>query len=61
MLRRLFGPKRDDVAAEWRRLYNEEFYALYSSPDIIWVIKLRKLRWEEHVGHMGKGELHTGF
>jgi hypothetical protein len=44
MLRRIFGPKRDEVTGEWRRLHNKELYALYSSPDIIRVIKLRRLR-----------------
>jgi hypothetical protein len=39
VLRRIFGPKRDEVTAEWRRLHNKELYALYSSPNIIWVIK----------------------
>jgi hypothetical protein len=50
MLRRIFGPKRDEVTREWRRLHNEELYALYSSPNIIRVIKPRKLRWAGHVG-----------
>jgi hypothetical protein len=44
VLRRIFGPKRDEVTGEWRRLHNEELYALYSLPDFIRVIKLRKLR-----------------
>jgi hypothetical protein len=39
VLKRIFGPKRDEVTGEWRRLHNKELYALYSSPDIIWVIK----------------------
>jgi hypothetical protein len=41
-LRRIFGPKWDEVTGEWRRLYNNEFHALHSSPDIIWVIKSRR-------------------
>jgi hypothetical protein len=44
VLRRIFGPKRDEVTGEWRRLRNKELYALYFSPDIIWVIKSRRLR-----------------
>jgi hypothetical protein len=39
VLRRIFEPKRDEVTGEWRKLHNEELYALYSSPNIIWVIK----------------------
>jgi hypothetical protein len=53
VLRRIFGPKRDEVTGEWRRLHNEELYALYSSPNIIRVIKLRRLRLAEHVASMG--------
>ena len=52
MLRRIFGPNRDEVTGEWRRLRNEELYALYFSPKIIWVIKPRRLRWVEHVADM---------
>jgi hypothetical protein len=54
VLRRIFGPKRDKVTGEWRRLHNEELYALYSSPYIIRVIKSRRLRWAGHVAHMGE-------
>jgi hypothetical protein len=50
--RRIFGPKRDEVTGEWRRLHNKELCALYSSPKIIWVIKSRRLRWAGHVAHM---------
>jgi hypothetical protein len=53
-LRRIFGLKGDEMTGEWRRLHNEEIYALYSSPNIIWVIKSRKLRWAGHVACMGK-------
>jgi hypothetical protein len=61
VLRRVFGPKRDEVTGEWRRLHNKELYALYSSPNIIRVIKSRRLRWAGHVARMGRGEMHTGF
>jgi hypothetical protein len=54
VLRRIFGPKRDEVTGEWRRLHNKELYALYSSPYIIRVIKSRRLRWAGHVARMGE-------
>jgi hypothetical protein len=54
VLRRIFGPKRDEVTGEWRRLHNEGLYAVYSSPNIIQVIKSRILRWAGHVACMGK-------
>jgi hypothetical protein len=53
-LRRIFGPKRDEVTGEWRRLHNKELYAVYSSPSIIRVIKSRRLRWAGHVARMGE-------
>jgi hypothetical protein len=52
VLRRIFGPKRDKVTGEWRRLHDKEPYALYSSPKIIWVIKSRRLRWAGHVARV---------
>jgi hypothetical protein len=54
VLRRVFGPKRDEVTGEWRRLHNKELYALYSSPNIIRVIKSRRLRWAGHVACVGE-------
>jgi hypothetical protein len=54
VLRRIFGPKKDEVTGEWRRLHNKELYALYSIPDIIRVIKSRRLRWAGHVARMGE-------
>jgi hypothetical protein len=54
LLRRIFGSKRDEVAGEWKRLHNKELYALYSSPNIIRVIKSRRLRWAGHVACMGE-------
>ena len=54
MLRRIFGPKRDENG-EWRRLPNEELYSLYRSPNIVRVIKSRILRWAGHVARMEEG------
>jgi len=51
-LRRIFGPRRDEVTGEWRRLHNKELNDLYSSPNIVRVIKSRKMRWAGHVAHM---------
>jgi hypothetical protein len=52
VLRRLFGLKRNEITREWRKLHNEELIELYSSPNIIWVIKSRRMRWAEHVARM---------
>jgi hypothetical protein len=52
VLRRIFGPKRDEVRREWRRLHNEELNDLYSSPNIIRVIKSRRMRWAGHVARI---------
>ena len=53
VLRRIFGSRRDEVTGEWRRLYNEELNDLYSSPNIVRVIKSRRMRWAGHVARMG--------
>jgi hypothetical protein len=53
-LRRIFGPKRDDVMEEWRKLHSVELHNLYSSPNIIRQIKSRRMRWVGHVAHMGE-------
>ena len=58
---RIFGPKRDEVTGEWRKLHNEELNDLYSSTNVIEVIKSRRMRWAGHVARMGRGEVHTGF
>jgi hypothetical protein len=55
VLRRTFGPKRDEVTGEWSKLCNEELDDLYSSPNIVRVRKLRRMRWVEHVAHMAEG------
>ena len=55
VLRRIFGPRRDEVTREWRWLHNEELNDLYSSPNIVWVIKSRRMRWAGHVARMGEG------
>jgi len=49
VLRRIFGPKRDEVTGEWRKLHNEELNDLYTSPNIIRVIISRRMRWVKHV------------
>jgi hypothetical protein len=49
VLRRIFGPKRDEVMGEWRKLHNVELYNLYSSPTLIRIIKLRRMRWARNV------------
>jgi len=54
VLRRIFGPGRDEVTGEWGRLHNEELNDLYSSPNIVRVIKSRRMRWAGHVARMGE-------
>ena len=54
VLRGIFGPRRDEVTVEWRRLHNEELNDLYSSPKIVRVIKSRRMRWAWHVVRMGE-------
>jgi len=54
VLRRIFGPRRDEVTEEWRRLHNEEINDLYSSPNIVRVIKSRRMRWAGHVARIGE-------
>jgi hypothetical protein len=54
VLRRIFGPMRDEVTGEWRKLHNEELHNLYSSPDIIRQVKSRRMRWLGHVARMGE-------
>jgi hypothetical protein len=54
VLRRIFGPKRDEVTGEWRKFHNEEHHNLYSSPDIIRQAESRRMRWTGHVARMGE-------
>ena len=54
VLRRIFGPTRDELTGEWRRLHNEKLNDLYSSSNIVWVIKSRRMRWAGHVARMGE-------
>ena len=54
VLRRVFGPKRDDVTKEWRQLHNEVLRDLYSLPNILRVVKSRRMRWAWHVARMGE-------
>ena len=61
VLRRKFGPKRDEVTRERRKLHNEELNDPYSSLNIVRVIKLRGKRWAGHVARMGRGDVYIGF
>jgi len=54
VLMRIFGPRKDEVTGEWRRLHNEELNDLYSSSSIVRVIKSRRMRWAGHVAGMGE-------
>jgi hypothetical protein len=60
VLRRILGPKRDELKREWRKLHNEELN-LYFSPNIVWVIKWRRMGHVGRVSRMGRGETYTGF
>jgi hypothetical protein len=60
LLRRIFGPKREEDGL-WRKLHNDELHCLYSSPNIVRVIKSGRMRWAGHVARMGRGEVFTGF
>jgi len=55
VLRRVFGSKRDEVTGEWRKLHNEELRDFYSLPNIVWVVKSRRMRWTGHVARTGEG------
>ena len=55
VLRRVFGPKRNEVTVEWRKLHNEELSNWYSLPNIVRVVKSRRMRWAGHVARVGEG------
>jgi hypothetical protein len=59
--RGIFGPERDEVTGEWRKLHNVKLNDLYSAPTIVRVIKSRRMRWAGHVARMGRREACTGF
>jgi hypothetical protein len=62
VLRRIFGPKRDEVATgDWRELHKEELHNLYSSPNIIRMIKTRRIRWAGHVARMGRRGMYRRY
>jgi hypothetical protein len=60
VLRKIFGPKREEDGL-WRKLHNDELHSLYSSPNIVRVIKSRRMMWAGHVARIGEGEVFTGF
>jgi hypothetical protein len=61
VLRRIFGPKADEVTGSFRKLHNEELHNLFSSPDIIRMTKSNRMRWAGHVARMRRREMHIGY
>jgi hypothetical protein len=61
ILRRILGPKRDDVTEKWRKLHNEEINGLYCSPNVVRVIISRRMRKKGHVAYRGRGEVYRGL
>jgi hypothetical protein len=61
VLRKIYGPKRDEVTGGWRKLHNEELHNLYPSPSIIKPIKSRRMRWAGHVARLRGTRIHTGY
>jgi hypothetical protein len=61
VLRRVFGPKRDEVAGGWREMHNEDLHNSYSSPSIIRIMKSRRMKWAGHVAPMGESRNACSF
>jgi hypothetical protein len=61
VLRRIFGPKGDEMLGSWRKLYNEELHNLYCSPGLITMMKSRRMRWAGHLVNMGRRGMYVGF
>ena len=61
ILSKMFGPKKDEMSEEWKRLRNEELCDVYCSPNVTRVIKSRKVRWAVHVARIGREDMNTGF
>jgi hypothetical protein len=61
VLRKVFGPKRDEVMGDWRKLHNAELHNFYSSPNIFRTIKSGRLRWAGHAARMRRRGMHVGF
>jgi hypothetical protein len=61
ILRRIFGPKREKATGDWRKLHNQELHKFYSSPNIIRMIKSRRMRWAGHIARMGRRGMHIGY
>jgi hypothetical protein len=61
VLKRIFGPKRDEVIGGWIKLHNEELHSLYCSPSIIRIMKTRRMRWAGHLARMERSGMHIGF
>jgi len=61
VLKRIFGPNREEVRREWRKLHNEQLHDLYSLPNTVRVIKSGRMRWAGHIARMGREEVNTGF
>jgi hypothetical protein len=61
VLRKISGPKRDEVTGDWRKLHNEKLHNLYSSPSIIRMIKSRRMRLTRNVARMGRRGMHVGY
>jgi hypothetical protein len=57
----MFGLKRDEITEEWRKLHKDELIYMYTSPNIVRIIKTGRMEWAGHVAHMGGGETYTGF